>query len=278
MEDGYTKTRPAGIMGRHMNNNPSPTQTLKIVVIGASGLIGTKLTHNLRQLGHEVVAASPSSGVNTITGEGLAAALAGAHVVVDVANSPSFEDGPVLEFFEKSGRNLRTAEVAAGVRHHVALSVVGTERLLASGYFRAKMAQENIIKAPPIPYTIVRATQFFEFVKVIAHAGAVGETVRLPAAQMQPIASDDVAELLAGIVVGAPVNGTVEIAGPDPIRQDELIRQFFRAAGDPRSVVTDSEALYFGTKLNDQSLTPGLNPRLGKIRFQDWLKRLAKAA
>jgi uncharacterized protein YbjT (DUF2867 family) len=261
-----------------MNNRPSSTQTLKIVVIGASGLIGTKLSHNLRELGHEVIAASPSSGVNTITGDGLAATLAGAQVVVDVANSPSFEDGPVLEFFETSGRNLRAAETAAGVKHHVALSVVGTERLLASGYFRAKMAQENIIKSSPIPYTIVRATQFFEFGKVIAHGGAAGETVRLPAALMQPIASDDVAELLAGIVVGAPVNGVVEIAGPDPIRQDELIRQFFRATGDTRSVVTDPEALYFGTKLNDQSLTPGSNPRLGKIRYQDWLKRLAKTA
>ncbi len=261
-----------------MKSTSSPTQSLRVVVIGASGLIGTKLTNNLRQLGHEVVAASPSSGVNTITGEGLAAALAGAHVVVDVANSPSFEDGPVLEFFEKSGRNLSAAETAAGVRHHVALSVVGTERLLASGYFRAKMAQETIIKVSPIPATIVRATQFFEFIKVIAHGGAVGETVRLPAALMQPIASDDVAELLAGIAVGAPVSGTVEIAGPDPIRQDELIRQFFRATGDPRAVITDPEALYFGTKLNDQSLTPGPNVRVGKIRFQEWLKRLTKAA
>ena len=263
-----------------MKNNPShsKTKTLKIVVIGGSGLIGTKLATNLRQLGHEVVAASPSSGVNTLTGEGLANALAGAQVVVDVANSPSFEDGPVLEFFEKSGRTLLRAEAAAGVQHHVALSVVGTERLLASGYFRAKMAQENLIKASPIPYTIVRATQFFEFMKVIAHGATVGQTVRLPSALMQPIVSDDVAGLLAEIAVGAPANGTVEIAGPDPIRQDELIRQFFRATGDARSVMVDPEALYFGTKLNDQSLTPGPNPRLGKTRFQDWLKRIAKAA
>jgi uncharacterized protein YbjT (DUF2867 family) len=263
-----------------MKNNAShpETKTLKIVVIGASGLIGTKLTNNLRQLGHEVVAASPSTGVNTLTGEGLANALAGAQVVVDVANSPSFEDGPVLEFFEKSGRNHFPAEVAAGVKHHVALSVVGTERLLASGYFRAKMAQERLIKASPIPYTIVRATQFFEFVKVIAHGAAVGRTVRLPSALMQPIVSDDVAELLAEISVRAPVNGTVEIAGPDPIRQDELIRQFFRATGDVRSVIVDPDALYFGIKLNDQSLTPGANPRLGKTRFKDWLKRVAKAA
>lgn len=256
----------------------TPTHPLKVVVIGASGLIGSKLTAQLRQRGHDVVAASPSSGVNTVTGEGLAAALAGAHVVVDVANSPSFEDQAVLEFFEKSGRNLRTAEVAAGVRHHVALSVVGTERLLASGYFRAKMAQEKIIEASPIPSTIVRATQFFEFVKVIAHGGTTGDVVRLPSALMQPIASDDVAGLLAEIAVGAPARGRIEIAGPDPIRQDELIRQFFRATGDPRTVITDPEALYFGTRLDDQSLTPGADVRLGKIRFQDWLTRLAQAA
>jgi uncharacterized protein YbjT (DUF2867 family) len=261
-----------------MKSHSSLTAAPKTVVIGASGLIGTKLTNRLRQLGHDVVAASPSSGVNTVTGEGLAAALAGAQLVIDVANSPSFEDGPVMEFFEKSGRNLRTAEVAAGVRHHVALSVVGTERLTASGYFRAKFAQEKLIKDSPIPHTIVRATQFFEFVKVIAHGGAVGDTVRLPAALMQPIASDDVAELLAAIAIGAPVNGQVEIAGPDAIRQDELIRQFFRTTGDRRPVVTDPAALYFGTKLNDQSLTPGPNARLGKIRFQDWLKRLTPAA
>lgn len=263
-----------------MKNNvsPTPTKALKIVVLGGSGLIGTKLTANLRALGHQVVAASPSSGVNAVTGEGLANAFAGAQVVVDVANSPSFEDGPVLEFFQKSGRNLRAAEIAAGVQHHVALSVVGTERLLASGYFRAKMAQENLIKESPIPYTIVRATQFFEFVKVIAHGASVGDTVRLPAALMQPIVSDDVAALLAEIAVGTPANGMIEIAGPDPIRQDELVRQFFRATSDPRPIIVDPEAQYFGIKLNDQSLTPGANPRLGKIRFQDWLKRVAKAA
>jgi uncharacterized protein YbjT (DUF2867 family) len=260
------------------NNSSLPTQHLKIVVIGGSGLIGSKLTTLLRQLGHEVNAASPSSGVNTLTGEGLANALAGAQVVVDVANSPSFEDKAVLEFFEKSGRNLLAAEAAAGVQHHVALSVVGTERLLASGYFRAKLAQENLIKASPIPYTIVRATQFFEFVKVIAHGAADGETVRLPSALMQPMVSDDVAALLAEAAVGAPVGGIVEIAGPEPIRQDELVRQFFRATGDTRAVVADPAALYFGIRLNDQSLTPGPNARLGKTRFQDWLKRLAKAA
>lgn len=260
------------------NNSSLPNQNLKIVVIGGSGLIGSKLATRLRQLGHEVNAASPSSGVNTLTGEGLADALAGAQIVVDVANSPSFEDKAVLEFFEKSGRNLLAAEAAAGVKHHVALSVVGTERLLASGYFRAKLAQENLIKASPIPYTIVRATQFFEFVKVIAHGATDGQTVRLPSALMQPIVSDDVAALLADIAVGAPINGTVEIAGPEPIRQDEMVRQFFRATGDTRSLVVDPAALYFGVRLNDQSLTPGANSRLGKTRFQDWLKQSVKAA
>ena len=260
------------------NNSSHPNKSLKIVVIGGSGLIGSKLTTRLRQLGHEVNPASPSSGVNTLTGEGLAQALAGADVVVDVANSPSFEDKAVLEFFEKSGRNLLAAEVAAGVKHHVALSVVGTERLLASGYFRAKLAQENLIKASPIPYTIVRATQFFEFVKVIAHGATDGQIVRVPAALMQPIVSDDVAALLADVAVDAPVGGTVEIAGPEPIRQDEVIRQFFHASGDVRTVVVDPAALYFGIRLDDQSLTPGANARLGKTRFQDWLKRSVKAA
>src|SRR2546426_10039737 len=191
---------------------------MKIVVIGGSGLIGKKVVKNLRQQGHEVVAASPSSGVNTITGEGLAEALAGAQVVVDVANSPSWEDKAVLEFFETSGRNLVAAEAAAGVGHHVALSVVGTERLLASGYFRAKMAQETLIKASPIPYTIVRATQFFEFVAAIAQSATEGQTVRLPPALMQPIVSDDVAAAMADVAVEKPVNGTVELAGPEPIR------------------------------------------------------------
>ena len=202
---------------------------MKIVVIGGSGLIGKKLVKNLRQQGHEVVAASPSSGVNTVTGEGLAEALAGAQVVVDVANSPSFEDKAVLEFFETSGRNLLAAEAAAGVGHHVALSVVGTDRLLASGYFRAKMAQENLIKASKIPYTIVRATQFFEFVGGIAQSATDGQTVRLPPALMQPIASDDVAAALADVAVAEPLNGTVELAGPEPIRMDELVRQFLSA-------------------------------------------------
>ena len=220
-----------------------------------------------------MVAASPSSGVNTVTGEGLAQALAGAQVVVDVANAPSWEDKAVLEFFETSGRNLLAAEAAAGVGHHVALSVVGTDRLLASGYFRAKMAQENLIKASPIPYTIVRATQFFEFVGGIAQSATEGQTVRLPPALMQPIVSDDVAAVMADVAVAEPLNGTVDLAGPEPIRQDDLVRQFLSATGDARTVITDSRAGYFGTAVNDQSLTPGDHPRLGPTRFEDWLSR-----
>src|SRR5688572_16884828 len=208
---------------------PKRLSHMKIVVIGGSGLIGTKLVDRLRQLGHEVVAASPASGVNAITGEGLAQALAGAQVVVDVANSPSFEDKAVLEFFETSGRNLLAAEAVAGVRHHVALSVVGTDRLLASGYFRAKMAQENLIKASSIPYSIVRATQFFEFVGAMAESATDGQTVRLPPVRMQPIASEDVAAALAGVAIAEPLNGTVELAGPEPIRMDELVRRFLIA-------------------------------------------------
>jgi len=246
---------------------------MKIVIIGGSGLIGKKLVNKLSQRGHEVVAASRSSGVNTITGEGLAKALAGAQVVVDVANSPSFEDSAVLKFFETSGRNLLDAEAAAGVGHHVALSVVGTDRLLASGYFRAKMAQENLIKNSLIPYTIVRATQFFEFVGSIAQSATDGQTVRLSPALMQPIVSDDVADALADIAVGKPVNGTVELAGPEPIRLDELVRRFLSANRDARKVTTDAQALYFGIKLNDQSLTPGANPRIGPTRFEGWLSR-----
>jgi uncharacterized protein YbjT (DUF2867 family) len=246
---------------------------MKIVVIGGSGLIGKKLVNKLRQQGHEVVAASPSSGVNTLTGEGLAEALTGAQVVIDVANSPSFEDKAVLEFFETGGRNLLAAEAAAGVEHHIALSVVGTDRLLASGYFRAKMAQENLIKASTVPYTIVRATQFFEFVGSIAQSATDGQTVRLPPALMQPIVSDDVAAALADIAVEQPLNGTVELAGPEPIRLDELVRRLLIANRDVRKVTTDVHARYFGTELNDQSLTPGDNPRIGLTRFEDWLSR-----
>jgi len=249
---------------------------MKIVVIGGSGLIGAKVVELLRQRGHAVVAASRSSGINAVTGEGLAAAMAGAQVVVDVANSPSFEDKPVMEFFESSGRNLLAAETAAGVRHHVALSVVGTDRLLASGYFRAKMAQENRIKAGKVPFTIVRATQFFEFVGAIAQGATEGQTVRLPPAMMQPIVSDDVALAVADVAVAAPLNGTVELAGPEPIRMDELVRRFLIASGDGRQVTTDPQATYFGIQVNDQSLTPGPNPLKGSTRFDDWLARTVR--
>src|SRR5262244_807191 len=250
---------------------------MKIVVIGGTGLIGSKTIPILRQGGHEALAASPNTGVNTITGEGLAKALTGAQVVVDVSNAPSWEDKAVLEFFETSGRNLLAAEAAAGVGHHVALSVVGTDRLLASGYFRAKMAQEKLIKASPIPYTIVRATQFFEFVGSIAQLATEGQTVRLPPVLMQPIASDDVDAAMADVALAEPLNGTFDLAGPEPIRQDDLVRQFLNATGDARTVITDSKALYYGITVNDQSLTPGDQPRLGPTRFEDWLRHKADA-
>lgn len=246
---------------------------MKIVVIGGNGMIGSKLVPVLRSKGHDVLAASRSTGVNAVTGEGLAQAMAGTQVVVDVANAPSWEAQAVLEFFEKSSRNLLAAEAAAGVRHHVALSVVGTDRLLESGYFRGKMAQENLITASPVPYTIARATQFFEFTGGIADAATEGSTVRVPAAMMQPIGGDDVAALLAEIAVGEPAGGRVELAGPDAIRQDELVRRWLRAKGDARQVTTDPSAKYYGLLLNDQSLTPGANPRLGPTRFDDWLKQ-----
>jgi len=246
---------------------------MKVVVIGGSGLIGSKTVERLRKRGHEAVAASPKSGVNTLTGEGLADALAGAQVVVDVANSPSFEDKAVLEFFETSGRNLLAAESAADVGHHVALSVVGTERLQDSGYFRAKLAQENLIKAAGIPYTIVRATQFFEFMGAIAQSGTVKQTVNLPSAHVQPIASDDVADVMTDVALAAPVNGTIEIAGPERVRLSELVARFLSATGDPREVTTDVHARYYGIELNDQSLTPGDNLRIGATRFDDWLRQ-----
>ena len=246
---------------------------MKIVVIGDSGLIGKKLVSRLRERGHEVVPASPSSGVNTLTGQGLSEALAGAQVVVDVANSPSWEDTAVLDFFETSGRNLLAAEAVAGVRHHVALSVVGTDRLLASGYFRAKFAQEKLIKASHIPYTIVRATQFFEFVGAIAQSGTDGQNIRLPAAMMQPIVSDDVAAALADVAIAEPLNGTVELAGPEPIRMDELVRRFLIAGRDTRRVIADPQARYYGIPVDDQSLIPGNHPRIGPTRFAEWLNR-----
>ena len=248
---------------------------MKIVVIGGSGLIGTKLVKRLRKAGHEVLPASPDSGVNTLTGEGLAAALAGAQVVVDVANSPSFEDEAVMKFFKTAGRNLLAAEAAAGVGHHLALSVVGTERLLESGYFRAKMAQEDLIKASGIPYTILRSTQFFEFVNGIVKSGAEGDAIRLSPALVQPIASDDVAAALADLTVGSPLNATVEVAGPESCPLDNFAREFLAASGDKREVIADVHARYFGAALNDRSLTPGDNPRLGSIRFADWLSRAA---
>src|SRR5205085_7381793 len=271
---------------RRDDNRPDDSATggqihnkMKIVVIGGTGLIGTKVVNNLRKRGHEVVAASPSKGVNTLTGEGLAEALAGAEVVVDVANSPSFEDKPAMEFFEKSGRNLLAAEKTAVVRHNVALSVVGTDRLTGSGpgslsgYFRAKLTQENLIKASGIPFTIVRATQFFEFVKGIAQSGADGSTIRLSSVLMQPMVSDDVAAAVTDVALGQPVNGLIEVAGPDQFRQDDLVRQFLSATGDSREVTTDENAGYFGIKVNDQSLVPGDNPRLGSTHYRDWLKR-----
>lgn len=255
--------------------NTNSTSSPKIVVIGGTGLIGSKLVAILRQRGHDVVAASPSSGVNAVTREGLARVLAGAEVVVDVSNSPSFEAAAVLDFFQKSARNLAAAEKVAGVRHHVALSVVGTDRLPDSGYFRAKLAQEKLIEAAGIPYTIVRATQFFEFTAAIAESVAAGGTVRPVPALMQPIAAADVSAALADVAVAAPLNGLVEIAGPEAIRQDELVRQLFRAKGDSRSVVTDPQGLYFGARIDDRSLTPGANPRLGPTGFGDWLGRAA---
>jgi uncharacterized protein YbjT (DUF2867 family) len=248
-------------------------QLMKIVVIGGSGLIGTNLVNRLREKGHEIVAASPSSGVNTITGEGLTEALAGAQVVVDVANSPSFEDKVALEFFETSGRNLLAAEAAAGVDHHLALSVVGTERLLESGYFRAKMVQENLVKASGIPYTILHSTQFFEFINGIIKSGVDGDVIRLSPALAQPIASDDVAAALADLALGPPLNAIVEVAGPEARPLDNFARELLAVTGQRRQVIADVYARYFGAALNDRSLTPGDHPRLGSTRFEDWLSR-----
>jgi uncharacterized protein YbjT (DUF2867 family) len=246
---------------------------MKITVLGASGLIGSKLVNLLRQEGQEVVAASLESGLNTITGTGLDEALAGAQVVVDVTNSPSFEDKAVLDFFETSGRNIIAAEVKASVKHHVALSVVGTERLQESGYFRGKMAQENLIKASPIPYTILHATQFFEFIKGIAAAATDGNTVRLAPVLIQPMAAEDVASAVGRIAVGSPVNGIVEVAGPQQFRLDELIRRVLREAGDPREVITDPHARYFGAQLGERTLVPSDAARLAETRFDDWLSQ-----
>jgi uncharacterized protein YbjT (DUF2867 family) len=251
---------------------------MKIVVIGGSGLIGTKVVNLLRERGHEVIAASPKSGVNTVTGEGLADALSGAQVVVDLANSPSFEDKAVLDFFETSGRNLFAAEAAAGVAYHVALSVVGTNRLSGSGYFRGKIAQETLIRASGIPYTIVHSTQFLEFLGGIAQSGTEGDTVRLSHASVQPIVSDDVALAVADYTLGAPLNATVEIAGPERWPLSELIQRYLTLTHDPRKVVTDPHARYFGVELKDDTLVPGDNPRLGSITFDEWLSGSRAAA
>ncbi len=245
---------------------------MRIVVIGGSGLIGSRLVNRLRELDQDVTAASPSSGVNTLTGEGLSDAMAGARTVVDVTNAPSFEDAAVLNFFETSTRNLLAAEAAAGVRHHVALSVVGTDRLLESGYFRAKMAQEGLIAAGSIPYTIVRATQFFEFLGGIAQASSDGQVVRLSPALIQPMAADDVAAALASHAVGPPQNGVVEIAGPEALGLDEAVRRLFAATNDPRQVTTDADARYFGVRLDNRSLTPGTHAHVASTRLEDWLR------
>jgi len=244
---------------------------MKIVMIGGSGLIGSKLVTKLRERGHEAVAASPNSGVNTLTGEGLAEALKGASVVVDVSNSPSWEDLAVMKFFETSTRNLLSHEVAVGVGHHVALSVVGSEHLLESGYFRAKIAQENLIKGSSIPYSIVRATQFFEFVKGIADISVDGDKVRLPAVLFQPMAADDVAR----VAVEAPVNGTVEVGGPEQFRLDELVRRRLTSLNDSREVIADPNARYSGAKVDERTLLPGKDARLGETRFETWLTQLA---
>jgi uncharacterized protein YbjT (DUF2867 family) len=244
---------------------------MKIVVIGGTGLIGSKLVARLREQGHEAVPASPDSGVNTLTGEGLSEVLAGAQVVVDVSNSPSFDDEAVLAFFESSSRNLLTAEEAAGVGHHVALSVVGTDRLSESGYFRGKIAQETLIKGSPIPYSIVHATQFFEFVKSIADAAADGDTVRLAPVLIQPIAADDVAAAVGRTAVGPPLNGIVEVAGPEQFQLDELIRRGLEARNDPRQVIADPEARYFGARLDERTLVPGDDARLAETHFEEWL-------
>ena len=244
---------------------------MKIVVIGGTGLIGSALVQQLTARGHEAIAASPKTGVNTLTGEGLAEVLAGAQVVVDVANSPSFEDAAVMHFFETSGRNLLAAEAVAGVRHHVALSVVGTENLQASGYFRAKLRQEELIKASGLLYTVVRATQFMEFLGAIAQSSTDGDTVRVSPAMNQPIAAADVALAMADAALAAPVNGTVEIAGPEQIGLAALVAGYLQAKGDARPVLVDSGAPYFGLQLDDRSLTPTGTARLGATRFGDWL-------
>ena len=249
---------------------------MKIVVIGGSGLIGSKLVDKLRQAGHDPLAASLESGVDIIKGDGLAEAMEGAQVVVDVANAPAWDDAAVLDFFQTASGNLLSAEAAAGVRHHVTLSVVGAERLAESGYMRAKVAQEELVKAGPIPYTIVRATQFFEFIGRIADSGTDGNTVRLSPALVQPEAADDVASTLADVAVGAPLNDTVELAGPEAFRLDELARRLLSAKDDPRQVTADVHARYFGAELDERSLTPGDDARIAPTSFEDWLSQSSR--
>ena len=244
---------------------------MKIVVIGGSGLIGSKLVTKLRERGQEALAASPNSGVNSLTGEGLAEAMKGASVVVDVSNAPSWEDAAVMNFFETATRNLLSYEAAAGVGHHVALSVVGSERMLESGYFRAKMAQENLIKGSSIPYSIVRATQFFEFVKGIADVSAEGNKVRLAPVLIQPMAADDVATAVGQVALGQPIKGTLEIGGPEQFRLDEFVRKGLAASKDPREVVADPHARYYGIAVKERTLVPEDDAKLGKTRFEDWL-------
>ena len=251
---------------------------MKIAVIGGTGLIGSKLVSNLARQGHQAVAASPATGVNSITGEGLVDALKGTSVVVDVTNSPSWEDAAVLQFFETSTRNLLKYEAGAGVSHHIALSVVGTERMLESGFFRAKLAQENLIKASSIPYSIIRATQFFEFAKKIADYSTVGNQVRLPPVLFQPMAADDVASAIGRIAMGSPVNGTVEIGGPEQFRLNELVRRDLAARKDPREVISDPQAHYYGIAVSERTLVPNDDARLGETRFKDWLSQSTKQA
>jgi uncharacterized protein YbjT (DUF2867 family) len=246
---------------------------MKIVVIGGTGLIGSKTVAILRQGGHEVIAASPKNGINAITGEGLKEAMAGAQVVIDLANSPSFEDKAVLEFFETSGRNLLAAEAAAGIRHHVALSIVGTDRTPDNGYFRAKVAQEKLIEATGIPYTIIRATQFMEFLGTIAASSADGNLVRLSPGLFQPIAADDVAAIVADVALAAPRSGIVDIAGPERAPFNEIIARYLKAVGDPREVVSDPEARYWGGRVEERSLVPLGEARLGRIGFDEWFRR-----
>lgn len=250
---------------------------MKIVVIGGTGLIGSKLVAKLRAQGHEAIAAAPNTGVNTLTGDGLAEALKGASVVVDVSNSPSWDDAAVLNFFETSTRNLLKYEAAAGVKHHVALSVVGTQRLAESGYFRAKIAQEELINESSVPHSIVQATQFFEFLKGLADISMVGDKVHLPPALFQPMAADDVASAVAKVAIEPPLNGTVEVAGPEKFRIDELVRRRLAALNDRREVIADPDARYSGAKINDQTLVPGNGSRLATTTFEEWQAQSAAA-